>query len=78
MVGNYDPTAVRSAVDAVTATGSLEGKAISMQGPDRLAGSNPMPQTAHTFTATAGVGNSRAPPSGSTGTGSPLSRRSST
>jgi len=77
VIGYYDPSAVHMPVNVMAAAGSREAKSVSMQRPDKLTGGDAARNFGHKLTATAGVGHSTAPRAGSTGIGSPDSRRSS-
>jgi len=78
MEGQDHSTAIWMPIDPVTASGSPQSKAVFMQGFDELARSDGPGNLRHTLTATEGEGNSTTPSSGSIGTVSPVSTRSST
>ena len=78
MVGNHHASAAGMPVDAMAAAGPCEAKTFLLKRPDEPACGESARAAGHKLTATAGVGHSTAPCSGSTGIASPASRRSST
>jgi len=73
-VAEMPSSSVGVAVDAVASSRPSQPEAVLMQRFDELAGRDATRDIGHRLTATAGVGHSTAPRSGSTGIGSPDSR----
>lgn len=78
VVCNDDSSAVGVSVDAMAAARALEGESVGVEGLNELAGRDPSGHGGHRLTTTDGEAHCTAPRSGSTGTGSPADRRSST